>query len=103
MANAVRLFESETGSYSGGYTSKILNPTGYRYKIHRDYPPLFTRGIIQVEVTSGDLKLEARLSEDAPWIILKTWESDAIEQLVLALQMRVVASDSSRAWLGEMI
>lgn len=103
MTNFVRLFESETGVYTGGYTSKILHPTGFRHRIYRPFPPLFRRGIIQVSVTSGTLALEARLDDEAPWMTLKSWDAHAIEELVLAFQMRVQVTDSAQAWLGEVI
>lgn len=103
MTNKVRMFISETGVYTGGYTSEILYPHGYRYRIHRELPPLFTRGIIQVEVTSGDITLQARLDNSAPWMNLKTWDAHSIEELVIPFQMRIIVSDSAKAWLGELI
>lgn len=95
MANFSRKFESPDDSYTGGYTSKVLQPA------HRDLAVDMTRGIIQVHIVSGSVELQARLHKDAPWHVLKTWTEDSIEELVLANQLRVVVSDEAHCWLGE--
>lgn len=95
MANFTRQFESESGSYTGGYTSKVLEPQ------HKDQEVHVTRGIIQVDVLEGTVTLEGRLTKDAPWIPLKEWSSPAMEEVVLANQLRVVVSNAARCWLGE--
>lgn len=97
MANTSRKFKSTTGSYSGGYTSYILEPT------HKDLSVHMTRGIIQIHVISGNVSLEVRLHREAPWFVLKEWTVDAIEELVLANQLRVVVSDEAHCWLGEIL
>lgn len=54
-------------------------------------------------ISSGQVTLEARLSNDAPWLPLKTWSEDSIEELVLAFQLRVVVTDEAKVWLGEYV
>ncbi|CBW47038.1 hypothetical protein [Roseovarius sp. 217 phage 1] len=50
---------------------------------------------------SGSVTLEARLAPDAPWLPLKTWTVSAMEEVVLANQLRVVVTDEAHCWLGE--
>lgn len=95
MANFTRKFESISGFYTGGYVSKVLEPQ------HKDQEVQVTRGVIQVDVLAGELTLEGRLAQDAPWFPLKTWSAPAMEEVVLANQLRIVVSDSAHAWLGE--
>ncbi|ANJ20698.1 hypothetical protein RDp07_gp38 [Roseobacter phage RD-1410Ws-07] len=95
MANFTRKFESPSGDYNNGYISKVLEPQ------HKDQEVHVTRGIIQVDVLSGEVSLEGRLHRDAPWVPLKTWTQPAMEEVVLANQLRIVVSESAHAWLGE--
>ena len=95
MANFSRKFKSLSGDYTGGYVSEILEPETKESDIH------ITRGIIQVDVLAGSVTLEARLHTNAPWFPLKTWTAPAMEEVVLANQLRVVVSDAAHCWLGE--
>ncbi|UAT28889.1 hypothetical protein PP753_gp69 [Dinoroseobacter phage vB_DshP-R7L] len=95
MANFSRKFESISGSYSGGYTSKSLSP------LHYDTDNQITRGVIQIHIVSGSVTVQARLAQDAPWLDLKTYTSSDMEEVVLANQLRVVVSDEAHCWLGE--
>lgn len=95
MANFTRKFVSPDDTYTGGYVSKVLEPQ------HQDQEVQVTRGVIQVQIVSGELTLQARLHRDAPWFPLKTWTESAMEEVVLANQLRVVVSDEAHAWLGE--
>lgn len=95
MANFARKFESTSGSYTGGYTSKALSPQHYDQEVH------ITRGIIQVHIESGTVQVQARLHKDAPWLLLKTYSESSMEEVVLANQLRVVVSDEAHCWLGE--
>lgn len=95
MANFSRKFESPDDSYTGGYTSKVLEPQ------HYDQETQNNRGVIQIFIVSGSVTLQARLSQDAPWLDLKTYQASAMEEVVLANQLRVVVSDEAHCWLGE--
>lgn len=95
MANFSRKFESISGSYSGGYTSKILSP------LHSDIDIQNNRGVIQIHIVSGSVTVQARVHEDAPWLDLKTYTESNMEEVVLANQLRVVVSDEAHCWLGE--
>jgi hypothetical protein len=94
MANAVRQFVDPAGNYTGGYTSDILPATDLGYQAFQ------TRGVVQVEITSGSVELEMRLTPDAPWISIATYTSNTIEEIVMANFMRIVATGAARAWLG---
>jgi archaeosine-15-forming tRNA-guanine transglycosylase len=59
------------------------------------------RGAIQVDITSGTVDLQMRLVDEAPWMTVKTYSADTVEEVVLAPQMRVVASDSAEVWIAE--
>lgn len=98
MARTSRLFVSETGLYTGGYTSQIIEPEKKEIGMEQFH---FTRGIIQVEITTGTVHLHLRLHPDAPWLEVKTFTESAMYELVLAHFIRIIASDSARCWLGE--
>ena len=77
------------------YTSEVMEPDNHAFVGNK------TRGIIQVSIISGEVTLQARLHTDAPWLVLKSWTEDAIEELVLANQMRVICTGEAYVWLGE--
>ena len=85
------IFKDPNGTYTGGYVSIGETPTTHQNQ----------RGVIQVEITSGTLNLEVRVDEAAPWFTAKTYSASTVEEVVLAPQMRVTATEAARAWLGE--
>lgn len=95
MANFSRKFESPDDSYTGGYTSKVLEPQHYDQEVQNN------RGVIQIHIVSGSVTLQARLAQDAPWLSLKTWTASSMEEVVLANQLRVVVTNEAHCWLGE--
>ena len=97
MPNTVNKFIDPDGNYTGGYTSKILKPTA---SSHRS---IQTRCVIQVNVPSGTLSLQMRLTPDAPWFVVKTYSASTVEEMVLANDMRIVVTDDAEAWLGEIV
>lgn len=94
MANIVRQFVDPDDLYTGGYTSEILESPDVGNQAFQ------TRGVIQVEITTGEVELEMRLTPTAPWLSVATYTADAIEEFVMAKFMRIVASGSARAWVG---
>jgi hypothetical protein len=42
-----------------------------------------------------------RLTDEAPWFEVKNYSADAVEEVVLAPQMRVVATDTAECWIAE--
>lgn len=94
MANYSRKFATADGVYTGGYTSLVVKGNEQRMS---NQP----RGVIQVDITSGTVDLQMRLQDDAPWFTVKTYSADTVEEVVIAPQMRVVASDSADCWLAE--
>lgn len=86
-----KFIDSTDGLYNG-YTSDVLMPNTSGNN---------QRGIIQVSITSGTVDLQSRTDSAAPWFTLKTYSADAIEEIVLAPYIRVVASDEATAWLAE--
>ena len=85
-------FIDPNGTYTGGYTSNMIQP-------NTSGPN--GRGVIQVEITTGTLQIQGRVEEDAPWQIIKTYAATSLEQIVLVPYFRVVASDSAKAWVEE--
>jgi len=92
MANYSSKFYSP--SYTGGYTSLVIEGN----KNDNSNVP---RGVIQVSITSGTVNLEMRLDDGAPWFVAKTYSANALEEIVLAPQMRVIATADAECWLGE--
>ena len=92
MANYATKFYS--ASYVGGYTSSVVKGN----LNHNSNQP---RGVIQVDITSGTVDLQMRLTDEAPWFTIKTYTTDTVEEVVLAPQMRVVASADAEVWLAE--
>lgn len=97
MPNTVHKFLDPADSYTGGYTSKTLNPTAASHR------SVQTRCVIQVNVPSGTLSLQMRLTSDAPWFVVKTYSASTVEEMVLANDMRIVVTDDAEAWLGEIV
>lgn len=92
MANyATRFF---TADYSVPYTSDTLYGNASNSSNQ-------TRGVFQVSLTSGSVDLQMRLTGDAPWLTAKTYTASALEEIVLAPQMRVIAGAGSECWLAE--
>ena len=62
-----------------------------------------TRGVIQVVIpTTANVALEMRLDSAAPWFTIKTYTASAIEEVVLANEMRIsVTGGTAVAWLSE--
>lgn len=92
MANFATKFTSD--SYTGGYTSATVSANSNSNSNQR-------RGAVQVYVTSGTVQLQMRLTDEAPWFVAKTYDASIVEEVVLAPQMRVVASASAEAWIAE--
>ena len=86
-----KFIDGTDGLYDG-YTSDVIMP---------DTSGNNQRGVVQVDITTGTLDLQARVASDAPWVTLKTYAADALEEVVLAPYFRVVASDAAVAWLVE--
>ena len=92
MANYATKFAS--ASYSGGYTSNVVKGN---LNDNSNQP----RGVIQIDITSGTVDLQMRLTDEAPWFSVKTYDADTVEEVVIAPQMRVVATDTAECWLAE--
>lgn len=84
-----KFIDSTDGLYNG-YTSDVQMPNTSGNN---------QRGIVQVSITTGTVDLQARITSDAPWVTLKTYSADALEEVVLAPYWRVIASDEAVAWL----
>ena len=95
MPNVHNKFIDPAGTYTGGYTSNELKPTP------ASHVSIQTRAVFQVDVVSGTVGLEMRVSPDANWVPIKTYSASAVEEIVLSNYMRVVATDSADCWLGE--
>jgi archaeosine-15-forming tRNA-guanine transglycosylase len=92
MANYATKFAS--ASYSGGYTSNVVRGN---LNDNSNQP----RGVIQIDITTGTVDLQMRLTDEAPWFSVKTYDADTVEEVVIAPQMRVVVSDTAECWLAE--
>jgi len=92
MANYATKFYSP--SYTGGYTSTVVKGND---NLNSNQP----RGVIQVTITSGTVNLEMRLADEATWFVAKTYSTSTVEEVVLAPQMRVVATADAECWLAE--
>jgi archaeosine-15-forming tRNA-guanine transglycosylase len=92
MANYATKFYS--ASYTGGYTSSVVKGN---FNNNSNQP----RGVVQVDITSGTVSLQMRLSDDAPWFDVKDYSADTVEEVVLAPQMRVVATADAECWIAE--
>ena len=92
MANYATKFYSP--SYTGGYTSSVVKGN----LNHNSNQP---RGVIQVDITTGTVDLQMRLTDEAPWFTIKSYTADTVEEVVLAPQMRIVATADAECWLAE--
>jgi archaeosine-15-forming tRNA-guanine transglycosylase len=92
MANYATKFYS--ASYTGGYTSNVVKGN---LNDNSNQP----RGVIQIDITTGTVDLQMRLTDEAPWFSVKTYDADTVEEIVIAPQMRVVVSDTAECWLAE--
>jgi hypothetical protein len=92
MANYATKFYS--ASYTGGYTSTVVEG-------NRNDNSNQPRGVIQVDITSGTVDLQMRCAEEAPWLTVKTYDASTVEEVVLAPQMQVIASDTAECWIAE--
>lgn len=86
-------FLDPAGLYAGGYTSDIKNPNTARGSNQR--------GIIQIVVTAGDVQFQGKVQADAPWVTVKTYATNTIEEAVLMPLMRVVVADEAVVYLTE--
>jgi len=98
MANKVSKFTDPSGNYSGGYTSNI-----YKCSINNSSNNNSQRGVIQVSVTSGEVFLQMRLSSDCPWYTARRYTSSIVEEMVLAGELRIVATNKAEAWVAELL
>jgi len=92
------IFADPAGLYTGGYTSNIRHPNTARGSNQR--------GIIQVIITTqGDtVDFQGKVHPDAPWVTVKSYSANTIEEAVLMPHMRVVtsaASDEIKVYITE--
>jgi len=92
MANYATKFYAP--SYTGGYTSSVVEG-------NISSPSNQPHGVIQVYIQSGTVDLQMRLTDDAPFVTIKQYTESTIEEVVLAPQMRVIASADAEVWLAE--
>jgi len=93
MANYATKFQSASG-YTGGYTSDVIRGN-FNESSNQ------TRGVIQVSISSGTVDLEMRLTENSPWVTVKTYDASTIEEVVIAPYMRIVATANAEVWWSE--
>jgi len=79
---------------TGSYTSDIIKGNANDNSNN-------TRGVIQVSFTSGTVDLQMRLDNTAPWFTIKQYTASAIEEVVLANEMRIVVAGVAEAWISE--
>lgn len=84
-------FMDPAGTFTGGYTSDEIMPRTNRNQ----------RGVVQVSLSTGSVELQGRADSAAPWVTLKTYSASALDEVVLAPYMRIVASTDGVAWLSE--
>jgi hypothetical protein len=89
------IFRDPADLYTGGYTSQIRHPDTARGSNQR--------GIIQVVITDGSAEFQGKVNQNAPWITVKTYTTDAIEEAVLMPHMRIVATGTTtcKVYLSE--
>ena len=85
-----------TDDYTGDYISEVVKGN-YNNNSNQ------TRGVIQVNIpTTANVELQMRLDTAAPWFTIKTYTADAIEEVVLANEMRIsVTGGIAVAWISE--
>lgn len=76
------------------YTSNVVFPNEGAAGFHQSC-------LIQVEVTSGDISIQGRVSDDAAWVTLKTYTESGMDYLHNAPEMRIISSAQAKAWLAE--
>ncbi len=95
MANVVEQFIDPADTYDN-YTSNTIRPTKYQHRSNQ------TKGLFQLDWTSGSVTLEGRLSSDAPWMVVITaMTADTIQEVLLYNEMRLVSTLIATAWLGQ--
>lgn len=95
MSNVATVFKDPADLYTGGYTSEVLEPVFANSSSNN------TRGTIQVDITSGTVELQMRLTKDAPWFTAKIYSTSIVEEVVLANYMQLIVSADAKCWLGE--
>jgi archaeosine-15-forming tRNA-guanine transglycosylase len=92
MSNMTRKFVA--ADISGDYTSDVIKGN-YNNNSNN------TRGVVQINFTSGTVDLQMRLEASAPWFTVKQYTASAIEEVVLANEMRIVVAGVAEAWISE--
>ena len=87
------VFADPAGLYTGGYISNARHPNTARGSNQR--------GIIQVIITSGTVDFQGKVHHNAPWVTVKTYSANTIEEAVLMPHMRVVATDAAKVFITE--
>jgi hypothetical protein len=86
-------FVDPAGTYNN-YTSEII-------KRYVNIPGGSNRAVIQVKITSGDVKLYADASgDDANFILAHTFTVSSVDEVVVTPRMRIVATGEAEVWLG---
>ena len=98
MANKVTKLTDPSGNYSGGYTSIT-----HKFSTDANSNNNSQRGVIQVNVDSGDVALQVRLTSDAPWFTVRQYTTNIVEEMILAGECRVVVSDKAEVWIAELL
>jgi hypothetical protein len=98
MANKVSKLTDPSGNYSGGYTSDI-----YKCSANNNSNNNTQRGVIQVHIDSGEVYLQMRLLSDCPWFTARKYTSSIVEEMVLAGEIRIVATNKAEAWVAELL
>lgn len=93
MANAERLFATSDNTVDYTSDTQYFASRGYR------------TGVFQVELQSGDeVVLQGRVSDSMSWLdLLDVHTSSTITEVVLAPQMRVVATNHSATSIIAMV
>ena len=94
MSNMTRKFVAD--DLTGDYVSDIVKGNANNNSNN-------TRGVIQVTIpTTANVELQMRLDTAAPWFTIKTYTASAIEEVVLANEMRIsVTGGIAVAWISE--
>jgi len=92
MANHARKFVAD--DMSGDYISNTIYGNSNQNSNQ-------TRGVIQVNYISGSVQLQMRLDPTLSWFTVKTYSASALEEVVLANEMRVVVTGDSTIWISE--
>jgi len=80
-------FKDPAGVYNA-YTSDPINPNNSDEN---------SRGVFQVEITSGTVSLEGSIG--GPFMEISSFTESGIFEVVLANAMRVVATGNAKAWV----